>query len=75
MYLALMIVSLASLLALLLRKFEEPEQFLEGIHDSVNEVQPSQLMCVFHDGIECVQWVIEYDRDYCHESTFWLQNY
>jgi hypothetical protein len=27
-------------------KFEEPEQLLDGIHDILNEMQSSDLMCI-----------------------------
>jgi hypothetical protein len=48
-------------------KFEELEQLLEGIHDFLNEMQPSKLMFAFHHWIERMWWVIEHNGNYYHE--------
>jgi hypothetical protein len=49
------------------RQFPGREDLLTGIQEFLNGIQRSELELVFHHWIECVQWVLDNDRDSFHE--------
>jgi hypothetical protein len=45
----------------------KPEGFLTDIQGFLSEIQRSELGLIFHHWMERVQWILNNDRDYCHE--------
>jgi hypothetical protein len=56
--------------ALVEQRSPGPDDLLTGIQEFLGEIHRSELELVFHHWIERVQWVLDNNGDYFHESTF-----
>jgi histone-lysine N-methyltransferase SETMAR len=52
--------------------FDEPDQLLEAITEFLNGIEPPEVVAVFSHWVERVQWVLENNGDYDHESIHLL---
>jgi hypothetical protein len=57
--------------ALARQQFPGQEDLLTGIQEFLSEIQRSELAFVFRHWIERVQWVLDNNGDYFHESIFY----